>query len=760
MVARLRSAGRWMRRMLSPSDSAWTAAAYALLFLWGLLVLSLVLSDGPAVFTSEITLGLIGLVGFMALVSVGLLLIVWLLAALRLKFRAALLLCLPLVCLVLLIGWGPRGLIALPVLFAGVSLIFGAGASLMKSGAQRFHRVDAWVFLALGIGLAGLLVYGMLKPSKDSNLALHEYHLKGHTLDMPDPGKPGPYGVKTLTYGDGVDRHRPEYAGGVAFRTKSVDGSKLDGKWTGLGGWVRTRYWGFGPENFPVQGRVWMPVPAGGLAPAPYPLVLIVHGNHGMESFSDPGYAYLGELLASQGFIVVSVDENFLNSSLADFVNPFGLRRGEENSVRGWLLLEHLVQWRAWSADKAHPMFGQADMTRIALIGHSRGGEAVAVANSFNELNRDPDDATLVYNYHFKIGAIAAIAPIDGQYKPRNRLTPMRDTNYFTIHGTMDGDVTSFMGSSQYSRASFSGNIKAFKANLMINGANHGQFNSTWGRYDIGQPFKLLLDARPIMDPDAQRQIAKVYLSAFLQATLNGQTGYRGLFQDARNGAAWLPDVFLINNYADSDTRWLANFEEDLDPTTGSSPGITLDAQNLSVWRETFAELKSSPLDTHVAVLAWDERVHERPASYQINMSESAPKATPQWFLVFSVSNAAVSSLPKSFHPKGGKPERDDDRQPLDWSIILTDAAGGQARLPLSHDQLLYPQIKTDTRRFGVLSSAPSSELVMRRYCFPLKDFVAVNPGLDLGHLRSVRFEFDRTPRGAIALDDVGLAVQ
>ena len=247
-------------------------------------------------------------------------------------------------------------------------------------------------------------------------------------------------------------------------------------------------------------------------------------------------------------------------------------------------------------------------------------------------------------------------------------------------------------------------------------------------------------------------------MSAFLQATLNGQDGYRSLFEDARNGAAWLPDDFLINNYADSDTRWLANFEEDLDPATGSSPGVTLDAENLSIWRETFAELKSSTLDSHLAVLAWDERVHARPAIYRINLGESAPKTTAQTSLVFSVSNAAISSLPKSFHLKGGETSgQDDERQVLDWSIVLTDISGEQARLPLSHDQLLYPQIESDTRRFGVLNSTPSSELVMRRYRFPLRDFVMVNPGLDLGHLRSICFEFDRTPRGAIALDDIGL---
>jgi hypothetical protein len=46
----------------------------------------------------------------------------------------------------------------------------------------------------------------------------------------------------------------------------------------------------------------------------------------------------------------------------------------------------------------------------------------------------------------------------------------------------------------------------------------------------------------------------------------------------------------------------------------------------------------------------------------------------------------------------------------------------------------------------------------MRRYCFPLKDFVAVNPRLDLTRLRTIQFDFDRSPRGVIALDDVGIA--
>ena len=103
----------------------------------------------------------------------------------------------------------------------------------------------------------------------------------------------------------------------------------------------------------------------------PFPLVLMVHGNHAMEDFSDPGYAYLGEHLASRGIVAVTVDENFLNGSTADLANlpTFeGLGLDEENDARAWLLLEHLRQWRDWSHDPSSPFAGRVDLDRVGLI--------------------------------------------------------------------------------------------------------------------------------------------------------------------------------------------------------------------------------------------------------------------------------------------------------------------------------------------------------------------------------------------------------
>ena len=131
-------------------------------------------------------------------------------------------------------------------------------------------------------------------------------------LNAPNPSQAGPYQVASLCYGSGTDRHRPEYGRDVESedRFRRYLGVRQVRQGPALSWWAGRRYWGFEPNSFPLNARVWFPQDEG-----LFPLVLIVHGNHEMTQFSDPGYAYLGELLASRGFIVASIDENFLNHS-------------------------------------------------------------------------------------------------------------------------------------------------------------------------------------------------------------------------------------------------------------------------------------------------------------------------------------------------------------------------------------------------------------------------------------------------------------
>ncbi len=816
--------GRQLNAATTPSREAWAGAARGLWFLALGLLLAVFVGQvilSPSLGSVLAFLILVGMIGAVAALGVlaNLLLapVPWFFAAAGAFAGMA--------GYVIFSGpWSTWGALTASFLtVAAVALIAGSMTVILRTGKGWARRSVALVTLLAGAGLIAVMVRVYLETAEDLNPALDDFTVEDRTLDLPDPGIPGPFTVARYSYGSGEDAHRSEFGAQADWVSAAVDGSRLLDNWDGPSGWARSWYWGFDAKALPIQGRVWAPVGVPGandLSPAdagdtegapeapdaagdkdgtdladdaglqaaegPFPLVLIVHGNHAMEDFSDPGYAYLGEHLASRGFIVVSVDENFLNSSVGDvldFVDPAGpsSRAGlrEENDARGWLLLEHLVQWREWSQDPGHPLYSKVDMDRIALIGHSRGGEAVAIAAHFNALSRYPGDGAVAFDYGFSLKGIIAIAPVDGQYRPRGRGTPLSGVNYLTVHGSMDADVQSFMGQTQFSRTDVSADPDLFKASLYVKDANHGQFNTVWGRTNFGVPFSALLNLEPIMEPEAQRRIARAVFGAFLEAAVNDRREYLPVLADPRRGAAWLPDAYMVSNFQSGRTRMLADFEEDGDLSTGRFD-VLISAVHVTRWKEDWPRLKWRALENHAVLLAWDDRVHSDPGQYVLRWTaggvprDRADEAQPA-VLRFSAARSSVSSLPDGWETDDedeadGSTARSDGNEetektdnpkdkPLDWSVVVRDLDGEEARLPVSTDQALFPAVEAHTRRVQSLSSTATSEIVMRRFALPLADFQDDNPDFDPARISSVRFVFDRSPRGAVLIDDIGLAV-
>jgi len=672
---------------------------------------------------------------------------------------------LPLLSLALL-GIGKLGLVSLIVTTVVVASVTGAGlaVTVKKGGLPDATRLQRGVTLAgLGLGTAAILfsIAWLLWPGPGDKPLPDAARVAGATPpappDLPDPSRPGSYRVKTLAYGSGTDRHRPEFGAKADLRTKPVDGSALIGRWSGLVGWARTRYWGFDDTKLPLQGRVWCPEGDG-----PFPLVLVVHGNHLAEDFSDPGYAYLGELMASRGFILVSVDENFLNSTFSDLLGLPDIGLEEENDARGWLLLEHLKAWRDWSRTDGNPFRGKVDLDRIALIGHSRGGEAVAVAAAFNPLPFYPDDGRVPFDYRFRIRGVVAIAPVDGQYKPAGTGTRPENVNYFVLHGSHDGDVESFHGSRVFERVRFTDGGDHFKAGLYVHRANHGQFNTSWGRGDSGGLGDAFLNLRTLLPEEDQERIARVYISAFLEATLHDRHGYRALFRDRRVGASWLPDVVCLQQYQDSATRFVSGYEEDIDLTTTTLPGGKTEGTSLTDWREKEIKIKWGSLETRAAVLGWDAGRSKTTATYAITLPAAGLALRPDSVLTFHLADAkqdpskplGQKEAPK---PEPAKEKADEQKEPIDLTLEVADRAGHVARLPLSHVAALQPQIESKVAKAGFLSDAPTSEVVFQAFDFLLASFAAANPAFDPVSLASVRLVFDRTPKGVVILDDVGI---
>lgn len=670
---------------------------------------------------------------------------------------------------------------------AAAAAFLGGGLARLLHREFRFSRPLQKGFVILCV-VGPLVLFSVLviwMTGRGSTEHLAEPAVYGNlpaALSAPNPARPGPHPVLSLTYGSEKNHRRPEFGTEAVLRTESVDATPFVKNNKGWKVKLRSWYWGFDFKEFPVNGTVWYPEGDG-----PFPLVLIVHGNHMMQEYSDPGYAYLGELLASRGFIFVSVDENFFNGAFMG-----GLSK--ENDGRGWMLLQHLKVWRAWNQDRENPFFGKVDMDNIGLIGHSRGGEAAAIAGAFNRLSFYPDDATLTFDFNFHIKAIIAIAPSDQQYRPTGRPTPLENVNYLTIQGAHDSDVSVFMGERQFNRVRFTDGEYWFKSTLYSYRSNHGQFNTVWGDNDWGRPMGFILNRKALLSGEEQRTLGKVYMSAFLEACLHGDTAYLPMFRDHRVILDWLPRDIYLNRFEDSTFRLVCGFEEDVDVTTGTLEGSKITQEGLAVWRESDLKTRGRGTKQDNAVLVgWrgpaEDRQGDAAPYYAVHLPEDLPgdlELTAESLLVFALTDAdekvpepeedaeeqdkdtmaedQVVEANEDNHKRDKKKEdRKDEgkpKKPLELSIELIDGAGVSVRLPLDRFMPVPPVTKSRFLRIGKESGrmGRAYEPTLQTVRLPLQSFVDENPDFNPRQLRSLRFVFDRGREGVLVLDRIGFA--
>lgn len=616
------------------------------------------------------------------------------------------------------------------------SILGGSLALLLREPTMVYRRYFLGLFGVIVPGAILIFVgYWLMMAGTQGTTPPYFVNTQKTALDLPNPSLPGSYAVHTLAYGSGRDYYREHYGDKADLKTEPVDGSPFISGWSGWTGWIRTYFWGFDATELPLNACVWYPEGSG-----PFPLILLVHGNHTMSAFSDTGYTYLGNLLASQGFIFVSVDENFLNSNYFDRWSDL-----DEVPARGWLLLKHLSEWKKWNEIAESPFYRKVDMNNIGLIGHSRGGEAIVTAKALNDLPFFPDDGTIPLNFNFSIKALAAIAPKDGQYLPAGLATPLDNVNYFGMHGSQDSDVRSFEATKAYSRLTFDDQKYWFKSVLYILGANHGQFNDVWGRFDLNLPESLFLNIRPILSKADQQTIAEVYLSAFMRACLKNEKEYIPLFWDSRLGSAWLPNTHYLSQFADSNTTFIYADKKDLDISRATFPGVIITQKNLAVWQQMRIPMKKGDLLDSAILVGWKNK-----SSLTIKLPiPNVIPLTKESTLLFSLADAN-ESLDKD-NPLFELPD-----EPLNFTLELKDIYGQKASLLLSNDSFLYPQIQSQIYKADFFDQNENSELVFASFRFPLKEFLEANTLLDVTQLGSLRFVFDKTPRGVIAIDRIG----
>lgn len=220
----------------------------------------------------------------------------------------------------------------------------------------------------------------------------------------------------------------------------------------------------------PVEMVSYIVAPAPDATTGPRPVVVFLHGMHewcdtrgashpddrwpcrppSRELPNHEGYAYIQRILASQGYFTISIRANGVNAQDLDGLN--GAR------ARAALVRAHL--------DRLVPQAAQRnlDLSRVVLVGHSRGGEGVNLAATQID-STDP----------YRIVGIVHIGSVNFARQTTAYVPTLVMLPY------CDGDVIDLQAQSYVDRArDLTTDDTAFRSTVMVMGANHNFFNTMW----------------------------------------------------------------------------------------------------------------------------------------------------------------------------------------------------------------------------------------------------------------------------------------
>lgn len=519
----------------------------------------------------------------------------------------------------------------------------------------------------------------------------------GHGLD--DPSMAGPCGrVLQFEYGHPADPQR---------KTIDITPYFNSPQWN-----VSVRM-----DAVPLHGIVRYPD-----GPGPFPLILIVHGNRDATQPSYTGFNYLLDHFASHCMIAVSVEEDFINGPSND-----------EMDGRAIVLLRNLQLWREWNRTPGHQFYGKIQESSIGLAGHSRGGEAVALAKLFNHTLHNPSDPD--HDFNFGIRAVGAMAPTDFNFQTGPVV--LNGADYYVIQGSHDGELAGFDGHQVYDRAfPVNGSTNNFKGLLYIYGANHGNWNSMWTPAATQEP-KLTPTASLISETD-QKLIGKSYLTSFFLASLKGWTSYRYFLKGEVTFTSLPSSITRIFQYQDPKRIFLNHYEEDNDLTTGSQPGVTNRTSGTFVH---YVDYKFN--DQNSGHFLWEETDgliagwrNENAAVTVTIPSELSKKISDYEFLAFRIGQTVEKPV-----------------------VLNTPGANKDMSVQVSYGSYTGPEVQTSNYQplpypmvtGGHSQGGPKS--VMQTIRIPLRDLV--NDPRDLTNISQIHLKFNRHASGIVAIDEL-----
>jgi len=530
----------------------------------------------------------------------------------------------------------------------------------------------------------------------------------------------------------------------------------------------------FQPSGFPgaVELKASVHYPTG-LANGPYPVVVFMHGRHvtcyatksGLTSLRWPcrstetvipsyqGYDYIGQNLASNGYIVISISANGINA-VDNNVTDLGMQ------ARAELIQRHLNQWNTFNTTGAAPFgtkfVGKVNLQRVGTMGHSRGGEGVVKHYVHNASLGSP----------YGIKAVFPLAPVDFNRPVAN------NTALSVLLPYCDGDVNDNQGVHFYDDARYNvAGDAAPKHTIQVMGANHNFFNTVWtpGLFPAGASDDWGFTSGGSNDPQCgtvagnhrltaaqQRGVGLAYISAVMRGYVGGETQFLPHLtgQSTPPPSAQTTELHVSYHAPDvatkrrdvnrmlTSTNLTTNTLGGASAQTGLTPhdlcgGASPQPQHCLPSTQSTARQPHTTVSARATTLRGLSQLRtgwsSLTATYTNDLPLGARDVSGFGWLQFRVAvNFADTRNPTGV--------------PQNFTVRLTDGAGAVSSVTVNSytDALFYPP--------GSVGPVPKVLLNMAR--IPVTAFSGVN----LSDIRSVQFRFDQSPNGALLISDVAFA--
>ncbi|GAA1915918.1 hypothetical protein GCM10009737_16690 [Nocardioides lentus] len=571
-----------------------------------------------------------------------------------------------------------------------------------------------------------------------------------------------------------------------------------------------------------LEGKIYLPTTGGAR-----PTVMLLHGRHtscygpgtanpnrwpcavspdledrrSIPSYA--GYDALARILAGNGYAVVSVSANAINS------NDNQLAADQGAVARGRLMLDTVEMlddasagrpvsyydaWRDRTLDldqalvegtrsygtrsdgfvngappldivTAADLVGRFDLSTIGMMGHSRGGEGVTAAVTLNAALEDP----------WAIESVLPLAPVDF-----GRMT-VPDVPMNVVLPYCDGDVSNQQGQHMLDDSRYAFGDDVLRSGTWVMGANHNFYNTVWtpGEYAFSvsddwsgtnpasarateptcgtAPSTAGTSIR--LSPAEQYQQGASYMAAWFLMTLGGQDEFTPMFDGTGGVPAALGDVDVrtVATAPASERATIASFER-------SSSLVRVANATLVTCASLAGRTTPQDLTPCASTLASSQVPHWTPASNAGNVP-----ATPTGRLSWSLTSATTSAEVRVGLPAARRDATSYDRLAIklaadetvptavDMTVTVTDGAGTAYAAPVSEfNPLALTRLPSSESSAAVTTL---KKVVLQQVNVPVADLVAA--GLDVSDLREVRLtslpNADGSNAGGVHLSDLAL---